>query len=79
MKRVYACLAGEWKAITDLAMINHIYRPLQFFEKKACHVDSLLLEGHTRYDYIKVTYLDKTYTLNPAYIQIVEIESDNVD
>ena len=72
MRRVYACLVGQWIDITDSATINGKYKPLDYFSRKTMHCEDSLLAECFRYDYIDIHFEKKIYRISPTLIQFVE-------
>lgn len=62
MKRVYACLLGNWIDITDDGLL-HQRNPLTYVNEE--------IQDMFKYDYINVTYKDKNYRIHPSLIQVV--------
>lgn len=62
MKRVYACLLGEWTDITDIGLL-HNRNPLTYVDEE--------IHDMFKYDYINVTVHNKNYRIHPSLIQIV--------
>jgi len=62
VKRVYACLLGNWVDITDKGLL-HQRNPLIYVDEE---IQDMFL-----YDYINVLYENKNYRIHPSFIQIV--------
>ena len=72
MKRIYACLLGEWVDITDKGQIR-TYKPVDFFEGHIGPQDPSLLMGSSfKFEFVEIMYEKKFYKINPTLIQIVE-------
>ena len=63
MKRMYACLLGEWIDITEDGTIDDYQKCSTFIEEQ--------LQDLFKYDYINVQYQNKNYRIHPSLIQIV--------
>lgn len=63
MKRVYACLLGEWIDITDTGTIDDFRDPALWVREQ--------LQELFEYNYINVQYENKNYRIHPSLIQIV--------
>ena len=63
MKRMYACLLGNWIDITDDGTVDSHKNPSVYIEE----------ESHEmfKYDYINIQYQGKNYRIHPSFIQIV--------
>lgn len=78
MKKVYACLVGNWACLNDdpeCAMGIHRSSPSQWYEENAEIWSPFHREQeHTYYqlDYVHIFYHNKDYQINPIFIQIVE-------
>ncbi|MBY0755058.1 hypothetical protein K5V21_06275 [Clostridium sardiniense] len=62
MKRVYACLLGNWIDITDEGLL-HNRKPLTYIDEE--------IQDMFEYDYINVQYDNKNYRIHPSLIQVV--------
>lgn len=62
MKRVYACLLGEWVDITDTGLL-HQQKPLTYVNEE--------LQDMFKFDYVNVTYNNKNYRVHPSLIQVI--------
>ncbi len=62
MKRVYACLLGNWVDITDKGLL-HQRSVLTYVDEE--------IQDMFSYDYINVSYENKNYRIHPSFIQIV--------
>lgn len=62
MKRVYACLLGNWTDITDDGLL-HKREPLIYVNEE--------IQDMFKYDYINVEYKNKNYRIHPSLIQVV--------
>lgn len=62
MKRIYACLLGDWTDITDIGLL-HNRKPLTYVDEE--------IHDMFKYDYINVTVNNKNYRIHPSLIQIV--------
>lgn len=78
MKKVYACLTGNWVCLNDdpdCVMGEHHSSPIQWYEENATIWAPLQREEeHTYYqlNYVHIFYHHKDYRINPVFIQIVE-------
>lgn len=77
MKKVYACLIGNWVCLNDdpecLVGENRV-NPSVWYEENAAIFSPLNREyEHTYYDldYVHIFYKNKDYRINPIFIQIV--------
>ena len=79
MKKVYACLAGNWVCLNDdpeCVMGDNHSRPNVWWEENAqiyapTNRDAELKNSLYGLDYVNIHYLDKSYRINPIFIQIV--------
>ena len=72
MKRIYACLLGEWVDITDEGTIQ-TYNPRDYFESHTSKPDiSLMMGSSFKFEFVNILYKKKLYKINPSLIQIVE-------
>lgn len=62
MKRVYACLLGNWIDITNEGLL-HNRNPLTYINEG--------IQDMFEYDYINVQYDNKNYRIHPSLIQVV--------
>lgn len=62
MKRVYACLLGNWTDITDDGLL-HQRKPLIYVDEE--------IQDMFEYDYINVEYKKQNYRIHPSLIQVV--------
>ncbi len=62
MKRVYACLLGNWIDITNEGLL-HNRNPLTYINEE--------IQDMFEYDYINVQYDNKNYRIHPSLIQVV--------
>lgn len=78
MKKVYACLAGNWVCLNDdpeCTMGKNLVDPFTWYEEEAIIWSPIQREKEDTYyqlDYVHIFYLGKTYRINPIFIQIVE-------
>lgn len=78
MKKVYACLTGNWVCLNDdpeCVMGTHRSSPSVWFDENAEVWAPIKRENeHTYYqlDYIQVYFRGKDYRINPLFIQIVD-------
>jgi len=78
MKKVYACLTGNWVCLNDDPDCKMgIYRtsPEIWYEENAEIYAPLQREKADTYyelNYIHISYKNKDYRINPIFIQIVE-------
>ncbi len=77
MKKVYACLTGNWVCLNDdpecVIGINRV-SPSQWYEENAVIWSPVQREEKDTYyqlDYVHIFYLGKDYRINPIFIQIV--------
>jgi len=77
MKKIYACLIGDWVCLNDdpeCVMGNRRISPYHWWEENALiWSPNAKEEEHTFYqlDYINIHYKGKDYRINPIFIQIV--------
>lgn len=79
MKRVYACLVGQWVCLNDdpsCVMGDNKKDPYTWWEENASvyapQIRSKELENSAySLDYINISYKGKDYRINPIFIQIV--------
>lgn len=77
MKKVYACLTGNWVCLNDdenCVMGIHRAKPYQWYEENAEIFAPFNRETEDTYyqlDYINIFYRGKDYRINPIFIQIV--------
>lgn len=76
MKKIYACLLGNWVNLTDdpnCVMGENHSKPITWYEENASIWSPKTREEHTYYqlDYVEIHYLGKDYRINPIFIQIV--------
>lgn len=62
MKRVYACLLGNWIDITDKGLL-HKRNPLIYVDEE--------IQNMFDFNYINVEYENKNYRIHPSLIQVV--------
>ncbi len=71
MKRIYACLTGNWIDITDTGTVEDHQNPSTYFDENLKYSDGSTAADCFKYDYINVQYGGKNYRINPMFIQIV--------
>ena len=77
MKKVYACLAGDWVCLNedaDCVMGEHRTKPSQWYEENAIIFAPFKRDKEDTYyelDYVNIFYKGKDYRINPIFIQIV--------
>lgn len=77
MKKVYACLLGEWVCLNDdpnCKVGNEGQSPSIWFEEGAEVWAPAKRESDNTYvqlDYVNIFYKGKTYRIDPIFIQIV--------
>ena len=76
MKKIYACLLGNWVNLSDdpnCVMGKNHSIPSIWYEENASIWSPNSKEEHTYYqlDYVEIHYLGKDYRINPIFIQIV--------
>lgn len=79
MKKIYACLIGEWVCLNDDpdCVIADQYRsPYMWWEENApiyspVKKDKNLEHSLYSLDYVNIHYKGKDYRINPIFIQIV--------
>lgn len=77
MKRVYACLIGNWVCLNedpDCVMGEKRVNPSQWYEENAEVYSPLKRDKKDTYyelDYVNIFYRNKDYRINPIFIQIV--------
>lgn len=78
MKKVYACLIGEWVCLNDdpdCVMGHNRVKPYLWYDEGAEIYAPFKRENEDTYyqlDYIHIYYHNKDYRINPIFIQIVE-------
>ena len=78
MKRIYACLTGNWVNLCDdpnCKVGSNSQSPTMWWEEKAENWSPLNKEQeHTMYqqDYVYIHYLGKDYRIHPIFIQVVD-------
>lgn len=77
MKKIYACLIGNWVCLNDdpecVMGINRV-NPSQWYEENAVIWSLIQREKENTYyqlDYVQIFYHNKDYRINPIFIQIV--------
>lgn len=79
MKKIYACLIGEWVCLNDdpeCVIGSNGQSPYAWWEEGAeiyfpvKHSDDMANSMYNQ-DYVNIFYHGKTYRINPAFIQIV--------
>lgn len=77
MKRVYACLIGNWVCLNDdpdCVMGQNRVKPSQWYEENA-EIYSPYKRGaedtYYELDYVNLNFRGKDYRINPIFIQIV--------
>lgn len=77
MKKVYACLVGNWVCLNDdsaCVMGHHRVNPSQWYEENAEIYAPFKREQEDSYyelNYVQIFYQGKDYRINPMFIQIV--------
>lgn len=79
MKKVYACLLGEWVCLNDdpdCLVGDERKRPNIWWEENApvyapTARDAMLNDSFYGLDYVNIFYKKKSYRINPMFIQIV--------
>ena len=79
MKKVYACLVGNWVCLNDdpncIIGKNHQHPSLWWEEGADAYVpttrDKKIENSCYGLDYVNLHYLGKDYRINPMFIQIV--------
>lgn len=77
MTKIYACLTGNWVCLNDdptCTIGENGKTPYVWYEENAEIWSPFKREKeHTLYelDYVKICYKDKTYRINPIFLQIV--------
>lgn len=71
MKKVYACLLGEWVDITDDGTVENNQDPLTYFEEALAYKNGETIAECFKYDYLNVQYNHRNYRIHPAMVQIV--------
>ena len=78
MKKIYACLAGDWVCLNDdpecVMGENHADPFIWYEENAVIWAPNKRQKEHTYYqlDYVYIFYHGKVYRINPIFIQIVE-------
>lgn len=77
MKKIYACLTGNWVCLNDdpkcVMGVNRV-NPSQWYEESAIIWSPIQREEKDTYyelDYVQIFYHNKDYRINPIFIQIV--------
>ena len=79
MKKVYACLIGDWVCLNDdpdCVIGDNVQRPYLWWEESApvyapIHKNAELENSFYGLDYVNIHYKGKSYRINPMFIQIV--------
>jgi hypothetical protein len=76
MKKIYACLIGEWVCLNDDpdCTVGESLTPVaQWYEESAEIWAPAVRKEHTYYqlDYLHIYYRGKDYRINPIFIQVV--------
>ncbi len=77
MKKVYACLTGNWVCLNDdpeCVMGIHRVNPSQWYEENAeiwAPIQRKEKDTYYQLDYVQIFYHNKDYRINPVFIQIV--------
>lgn len=77
MAKVYACLLGEWVCLNDdpgCLIGEQLKRPDIWWEESAeIYAPTTRETENSLYglDYVKIQYKQKSYRINPTFIQIV--------
>ena len=78
MKKIYACLVGDWVCLNDdpnCKVGEHLSKPTNWWKENAeIWNPKEVQKEHTMYQmpYVKIFYLGKEYRIHPQFIQIVE-------
>ena len=78
MKKVYACLIGNWVCLNDdpecVMGINRVNPSIWYEENAVIWAPIQREEKDTYYqlDYVHIFYQNKDYRINPIFIQIIE-------
>ena len=77
MKKIYACLLGEWVCLNDdpeCKFLGEGLSPSAWFEENAPIYSPRIRNQENSFydlDYVNIFYKGKTYRINPVFIQIV--------
>lgn len=77
MKHIYANLLGDWVCLNDdpnCTIGKSNVSPNQWYEENATIFAPIQRENENTYyqlDYVNIFYKNKTYRINPIFIQIV--------
>ena len=77
MKKIYACLTGNWVCLNDdpeCKMGNNYVSPSVWYEENAEIWSPFSRETENTYyqlDYLHIYFKGKDYRINPIFIQIV--------
>lgn len=78
LKKVYACLLGEWKCLNDdpnLRISDHKDAYLWWEEGAPIYApmtpNPKLEHSFYGLNYVKIYYMGKEYRINPVFIQVV--------
>ena len=79
MKKIYACLVGEWVCLSDdpeCKMGGNLKSPSIWWEENAevwspINRDKDLEHSVDGLDYVHIYYKGKDYRINPIFIQVV--------
>lgn len=77
MKKVYACLAGNWACLNydpECVIGHNRVNPIQWYEENAEIGAPIEREKPNTYyhlNYVYIFYRGKDYRINPIFIQIV--------
>lgn len=69
MKRIYANLLGDWTDITDGGLVDG-YPAKELIQNLSYEKGSYKAKG-LEYDYVNITFGEKSYRINLAMLQIV--------
>lgn len=78
MKKIYACLIGNWVCLNDdpeCKMGDKLQSPYLWFEEEPdIYLPTKAPKEQSLYEmpYVKVFFKGNTYRINPIFIQIVE-------
>lgn len=78
MKKIYACLVGNWVCLNDdpeCKMGSYHVSPTVWYEENATIFAPFKREAEDSYyqlDYVHIYYKGADYRINPIFIQIVE-------
>lgn len=71
MKRIYACLLGNWIDITDCGTVHNNCDPVTYFAENLKFEANSQVAKAFEFGYLNVQYEGKNYRIDPSCIQIL--------